>query len=100
MLLQHTADIAAYTGTDGFGNPVYAAAVTVACFQDDKRRLVRQNTGDEVISETTLYAQLGLTCPVNSQATLSDGRVARVLQVLTRDGGTLPVPSHLEIILT
>lgn len=100
LWMQHSAALEVYLGTDGFGNPAYDPTFTMVCFQDDKRRLVRGPTGDEVVSETTLYAQLGPSITVNSRVTLADGRVARVLQVLARDGGDLPTPSHLEIILT
>jgi len=100
FLLQHKVSIEAYLGSTGNGVETYAAATTVACFADDKRRLVRATTGEEVVSETTLYAALDTVAPPQSRVTLADGRVATVIQALRRDGGSLPVPSHLEIVLT
>lgn len=100
LLLRHQVTIEAYAGADSFGNRLFSAAVTVTCFVDDKRQLVRASTGEEVISESTVIAPLATVCPVNSQVTLPDGRKARVLQALRRDGGGLPVPDHLEILLT
>jgi hypothetical protein len=75
-LLQHTATIEPYAGA-GANGPVYADAVTVRCFREDKRRLVRSATG----------VDLGT-------------RVATVITVADRDGGQLPVPSHVEVNLT
>lgn len=100
ILLQHTVTVEPYEGTDGYGRAVYGSSSSVACFVDDKRRLVRAATGDEVVSESTVYAPLITTAPAESRVTLPDGRVATVIQALQRDGGDLPVPSHLEIVLT
>lgn len=99
---QHEVSAEPYSGTDGRGRPVYGTAVDVPCFQDDKRRLVRNpTTGEEVVSETTLYCALDTTAlNAKGRVTLSDGRVATVLNVLRRDGGNLPLPSHLEVVLT
>lgn len=99
-LLRHEVTIEAYAGTSGAGVELYDTAVTVRCFKDDKRRLVRAATGQEVVSESTLYAPLSTSCPVQSRVTLPDGRQATVIQSLSRDGGGLPTPDHLEIVLT
>lgn len=99
-MLQHSVTIEAYQGTTGNGAAVYAAPVPVRCFLDNKRRLVRAATGDEVVSESTFYAPLATLAPPESRVTLPNGRVATVLQALDRDGGHLPVPSHLEVVLT
>lgn len=100
--LQHQVTAQPYEGTDGYGRPVYGAVQTVECFADDKRRLVRHpQTGKEVVSETTIYCQLYVTAfTPEGRVILSDGRVATVINVLRRDGGELPLPSHLEVVLT
>lgn len=100
ILLRHTVTVEPYRGTESWGQPTYAAAYEVACFVDNKRRLVRAADGHEVVSETTVYAPLDTDCPVDSRVTLaSDGRQARVLDVKRRDGGGMPTPDHLEIVL-
>jgi hypothetical protein len=91
--------IEALTG-QGAAAAVFAAGAVVRVIVDDTRRMVRDATGQQVVSETTLMAPLGTTCPVGSRVTLPSGRIATALAVLTIDGGTLPVPSHLEISLT
>lgn len=102
ILLQHEVTVEPYAGTSGRGTVIYGAAFAVECFVDEKRRLVRNpQTGEEETSATTFYCQLdtaGIT--VKSRVTLPSGRVATVLDVARRDGGGLPVPSHLEVILT
>lgn len=103
-LLVHTITIEPYAGQDGSGTDLYGAAVVVACFVDAKIRRVRSpatsnSTGDEVISEATAYAALATDAPPNSRVTLPDGKVSRVIAALRRDGGSLPVPSHLEIVI-
>lgn len=104
VLLQHVITIEPYTGQDGQGQDLYGAAVEVQCFVDAKVRRIRSAatsnaTGDEVLSEATAYAPLATVAPPNSRVTLPDGTVSRVLQALRRDGGSLPVPSHLEIVI-
>jgi hypothetical protein len=99
-LLVHSVTIEPYTGTNSMGEPVYSTGVTVAAFVDDKRQLVRAATGEEVTSEATVIVARGAVCPVESRITLPSGRTARVIKAMDRDGGTLPVPSHLEILTT
>jgi hypothetical protein len=102
--LQHTLTVEPYLGQAGSGDALYGAAFTLVGFCDQKNRKIRvamtqTNTGDEVLSEATFYTDRGPTVPTDSRVTLPDGRQSRVLAVLDRDGGTLPVPSHLEIVI-
>lgn len=98
-MLRHEVTIEPKTGEGPVG-PVYGPAATVKVFADDKRRLVRDATGNQVLSETTLYALLDASAPVGSRVTLPGGRQATVIQALRRDGGGLPTPDHLEVVLT
>jgi hypothetical protein len=95
FLLRHTVTVEPYEGEGPFG-PTYGAPVTVRAFVDDKRRLVRSPTGDEVTSETTFYAPLDTVCPVHSRVTVN-GRQTVALASSRRDGGGLPTPDHLEV---
>ena len=52
LLKDHVA-VGTYSGDGAYG-PAYAAAVTVCCNVQAKRRLVRNANGDEVVSEATL----------------------------------------------
>jgi hypothetical protein len=100
-LLQHEVLIEAAAGTSGFGVTLYGPAVAEACFVEDKRRLVRSaTTGDEQVSEATVYLRLDADAPPESRVTLPSGRTATVINAWRRDGGDLPVPSHLELATT
>lgn len=104
-LFVHTIAVEPYLGQTGAGAELFGPAVTVPCFVDEKVRRVRTpsadtSVGDEVLSEATAYAALATVAPAGSRVTLPTGRRAFVLQALRRDGGSLPVPSHLEIVIT
>lgn len=49
-----TVSVETYSGESGYG-PLYAAAVSVVCNVQSSRKLVRNSSGDEVVSETTLH---------------------------------------------
>lgn len=99
-LLRHTIAIEPYLGADSYGAAFYGPAVTVRCFLDAKVRMIRDaGTGAQVVSSSTVYAPLETVAPAESRVTLPDGRVTTVMQALRRDGGGLPVPDHLEIVL-
>lgn len=97
FLLVHTAIVEPYIGKSATG-PVYGSPVTVRCFADDKRQLVRGPDAQEVTSQTTLYMRLDTVCPVGSRVTVN-GRTTTALTALRRDGGGLPTPDHLEVAL-
>ena len=90
--------VEAYAGAGAHGR-TYAARVTVRALVEAKRRLVRNAEGVEVVSETTLRMRLTETCPPESRVTLPDGRTTVVIMSAPIDGGSLPVPSHLEVAL-
>ena len=106
----HTATVEQFQGTNGYGQDVFAAAVTVPCFTDDSRKLVRSKTGEEVVSETTLYTSAadGVYFQENSRVTMPtnvntvDGdplppRISRVIKVNINDSGSLGLPDHAEV---
>lgn len=98
-MYQHAITVEAWAG-EGPDGPRYAAAEPVRCFLDEQTRMVRQPAGAQVASTSTAYAPLGTVAPAQSRVTLPDGRRTTVIAALRRDGGALPVPSHLEIQLT
>lgn len=96
-LLVHTVLIEPAEGEGPFGAE-YGEQITVRCFIDDKRRMVRAATGAETVSETTLFMPLDTNCPTGSRVTVND-RLTTVLASSRMDGGNLPVPHHLEVAL-
>lgn len=95
-LLRHTVTIEPYLGQSAYG-PRYAAPVTVKGFLDEQTRMVRAADGTQVSSSSMFRPQLDIAAPAQSRVTLPDGRVTSVIAALRRDGGGLPVPSHLEL---
>lgn len=104
--LIHTISVQPYLGQAGDGSQVYGDAFDLPCLVEERRRHIRgtnnpSSTGDELWSTATAYADLGYAGTVTnaSLVALPSGRTTRVLDVGRRDGGNLPVPSHLELIL-
>jgi hypothetical protein len=104
--LIHEITIDPYLGLTGQGEDAYGPSLTIKCLVEEKIRHIRaqdtvNSTGDELNSTATVYCELAYarSIPPVSRVTLPSGRVTRVLEALRRDGGNLPVPSHLELVL-
>lgn len=93
---QHEVTIEPYLGRGAYGD-TWGPGVAVRGFTDHARRVVRSAEGSEVVSESTFYAPPGTVCPTRSRVTFPDGRRSLVIAARDRDGGALPVPSHVEI---
>lgn len=94
----HTVTVEAYAGSGPYGD-TYATAVTVTCFADQKRRLIRAPDGSQVVSESTVYAPLDTVCPPRSRVTLPDGQQTIVIAAHRRDAaGLADAVEHLEIV--
>lgn len=98
----HTLTVATYRGTNGYGEDVYAAPFTIApplgCMIEPKRRLVRDQNGAEVVSETTIY-----TYPTHTARFVPGSRVtvgtdvATVITVAVFETGDLDLPDHIVV---
>ncbi|GAA2037363.1 hypothetical protein GCM10009740_31450 [Terrabacter terrae] len=94
-----TVTVRTKTGSGANGD-IFSAPIDRAVFLEDSRRLVRNANGEQVVSETTLYADPGdldAFAP-DSKVTLP-GRTARVLLAKPRIIGD-PDVDHLEVTLT
>lgn len=98
FLLRHTIVVEPYLGQTGSGAS-YGLPVDVRCFVDDKRSKVRNEVGEEVTSESTVFCRLDTDAPPKSRVAVN-GRTAYVITANRRDGGGLPTPDHLELKLT
>ena len=98
----HTATVRTLTGSGGMGS-VYGAPIEVACFVDDKRRLVRAAVASQVVSESSLYdvdvAHAALY-PPGSEVDLPSGRTSTVIAAAVHTSGDLDLPDHIEVALT
>ena len=88
------------TGEGAYGQ-AFAAPVTVACFVDDSAHLIRNRQGEEVVSNTIIFADVldAPKFPVDSRVTVN-GRAARVITTNTLASGPLGLPDHVEVHLT
>ena len=95
----HTVTVEAYLGTGAYGDR-WADPVTVPCFVDETRRLVRDATGTEVVSEATVYASTGAyeLFPPGSRVTVRAASTHVIGRALF-DGDALELPSHLAVTL-
>jgi hypothetical protein len=99
-LLPHIVIVRPFLGSgpygDGFGDPTVHRA-----FVEDRRRLVRSASGEEVTSETTVYSGPEVAVPVGSQVTAWAGTPhERTARVITTSRYEHPGSwSHLEIAL-
>ncbi|MEU8196341.1 hypothetical protein AB0C10_21395 [Microbispora amethystogenes] len=98
-MLRHQVQVEPYLGP-GPAGPLYGDQVTYPGYVEDKRQLVRSATGDEVVSETTVYLDPGAVIPPESRVTLPSGRRSAVITAATREGPPDPAMDHLEVTLT
>jgi hypothetical protein len=96
----HVVTVKRLTGDGAYG-PVLASPTIESAAIDDTSRMVRDASGAEVVSSTTVALPKGTAyIPVGSEVTLPPshgGRTARVAAVQVADGGGLPTPDHLAI---
>ncbi len=96
----HTATVETYQGTNADGEDLYAAPVGVACYAEGQRRLVLNPDGEQVLSETTLYAsptEAPKFAPLSRVTVL--GSTDRVIRVNTFTSGDLDLPDHIAVAL-
>ena len=93
----HTAIVETFTGAGPTGD-TYAAAVTVKGFLDDGVVLVRTGAGEQLVQKSIWFGPLsdaGKFVP-ESRVTVN-GRANQVSAIRRRDGGSLGLPSHIEV---
>ena len=104
QLLVHTVDVQTLTGSGAYGD-VFAATVTVPAWIEEKRRLVRNTLGDQVVSEATIrtaVAHADLFSPgslVTLHTELSNValRSSRVISEAFHTDGGAGAWQHLEV---
>lgn len=96
----HTVTVETFGGTGAYGD-VYSAPVDVPGWLEDKRRIVRNKDGQEVVSSSMFMCDnqhLDKFTP-DSRVTLPR-RQAFVIGVADFNSGAMDLPDHLEIDLT
>lgn len=96
-LLVHSATVQPYEGSGAYGD-VYGATVTLPCYFEAVRKMVRDDDGAETVSEATIYADLGTEIKPGSRVTVN-GYTSTVVSVSVLDDGGLTGLAHREIAL-
>jgi hypothetical protein len=93
----HSVTVETFEASGAFGD-VFADPVTVSGFMDGSRRLVRNATGEEVVSESTFFANVtyGPLFTPDSKVTFGS-TVSRVINANTNDSGILDLPDHIAV---
>lgn len=96
----HETAVRTHEGSGPYGEE-YAAPVTVPCFVDARRQLVRDTDGREVTSETTVTGPVreGPRFTPGSLTTVN-GDERTVITLALRTGGGLDLPEHFEATTT
>lgn len=91
--------VEAYLG-EGAKGPTFAPAATIPCYLGDGRKVVRGPSGEQVVSQGTLFADPAYQAsfPALSKVT-GGGRTARVITSTLNAIGD-PDVDHVEVALT
>lgn len=100
-LTPHTVTIRPLTGSGGMGSS-YGSATTVAAFVVDERTLVRDASGAEVVSNTTVTLGFDVVAPPGSLVTVWPGVAGeREAEVITSGRAAHPrLPAFQTLSLT
>lgn len=103
----HTVSVETWLGTSGYGVDTFAAPVTLSpttdtgCLVEGTRRVVRDKDGQQVVSETTVYARTAAAALFAPDSRVTIGGVeSRVITVATNELDALDLPSHIVVALT
>lgn len=96
--MPHTVTVKPLTGHSSVGK-VYGDPFTLRCMAQGKRRMVRDATGTEVLSELTLYAAPGQAAAIPPGSVVTwRGDDTEVLAAIDHDSGGLGAPDHTEVV--
>ncbi|WP_439662856.1 hypothetical protein ACSHWB_16240 [Lentzea sp. HUAS TT2] len=101
VLPPHTVTVRPYLGTGAYGDVWGDPVVVREVFVEDRRRLVRNQSGEEVVSESTVRTRPGVRIPVGSKVTVWQGTsLERTARVITTNSFDHPASwSHIEVAL-
>ncbi|MDQ1738102.1 MAG: hypothetical protein QOH56_4353 [Pseudonocardiales bacterium] len=97
----HTVAVETKLGAGAYGDQ-WASAVPALVFVEDVTKLVRDASGTEVVSTSTVFGELTLASlfALGSMVTTSSGRESRVITLARFDSGSLEGLDHIEVHLS
>jgi hypothetical protein len=81
-LMSSTVTVEARTGVDGFGKPTYGAGTSYRCHISRRKRLIRNERGEEIVSGQALYLDAAPDVALTALLTLSASDSSLVHPVL------------------
>lgn len=94
----HTVTVETLTGTGPYGDTY--DTTQVPCFIEEKRRFVRASTGEQVVSETTIWADPAHYAVFKPDSMVTArGYRSRVITRSLADSGALDLPDHVSVYL-
>ena len=97
----HQATVETFTGAGAYGD-VFAAPVVDTGFLEGATKLVRDQSGQQVIAFSTWYTSVANAAHYTADSRFTDpsGRKSRVITVNVNDSGVLGLPDHVAVSLT
>ena len=97
-MLTHQILHAAYTGQDGYGVPIHAAAVLRPCRLEWKLRTIVTTSGQERLSQSRVFFNGDFAMDVRDQLVMPDGTKPQILRInaVSAEDGSL---DHYEVYL-
>lgn len=95
FLMRHTVTVLDYQGEGGVG-PILGPPVEVKCWIDDKRRIVRNASGEQVVAESTFVAPPGTAVKAGDRVVIN-GRATEAIAVSVFDSRGLAAPDNVEV---
>lgn len=100
----HRVDVDRYAGAGPEGDAWAATETGVACFVEERNRLVLAANGEQTVSGTTIaFPSTVADIPAGSRITIGAPFTPRTAVVITTsraDGGGQDTPDHLEVALS
>lgn len=95
----HRVRVRTHQGNSGYGDVLGDPSPEVTCMRDEKRRLVRNAGGEEVVADVTLLCGRDLRAlfTLDSEVDLLDGRRVFVVATHEHSDGGLGAWEHLEV---
>ncbi len=79
-MMSSSVQVAERSGSDGYGKPTYGSAATYRAHLSRKRRLVRNESGQEVVSGQAVYLATSANIQPTARITLSTSDVGSTEQ--------------------
>ncbi len=97
----HTVTVETFEGSGPYGDVYLPTSDPIPCFIDEKRRFVRSSTGEQIVSETTLWMSKTHYGAFKPESLVQvNGHPSTVITRSLADSGEMDLPDHVSVNLT